>query len=83
MQILFDNLKRNKFLKIIKENRKAQQKLNIRIKDYKEYSELYSPIELEIMPTEGILEKFINYKQKEESYYHKYLNYNKIKTKKK
>ena len=33
---------------IIKCNKKIQNRLNINIKDYKEYSEIYTPIEIEL-----------------------------------
>ena len=81
LQKLFGNLKRNKFLKIIKHNKKAQKILDININDYKEYSENYSSIELEIIPISDVYDKFINIKENEEPYFHIYFNDSKIETK--
>ena len=47
LQIIFDFLEKNKFLKIIKPNKEIQKRLNININNYKEFSELYTPIEIE------------------------------------
>ena len=58
-----------------------QNKLEMNKNDYKEYSELYSDIEVEIIPIKDIKnlknDKFINIKKEEESYYHIYINQNK------
>ena len=64
-------------LEIIKNNKKIQEKLNVDIKNYKEYSEKYSSIELEIIPVENEYSKFINIKKEEENYFHIYFNNNK------
>ena len=48
LQKLFNNLLKKKSLGIIKYNKNIKQRLNISIKDYKEYSEIYSSIEIEI-----------------------------------
>ena len=50
IKIIFDNLSKKKSLDIIKYNQNIQNKINIKINDYKEYSELYSSIEIEIRP---------------------------------
>ena len=72
------NLQRNQSLKIIKYNRKLQNKANISIKDYKEYPEIYSSIEIEIIPKKKIYSKFINIRNNEEKkYYHIYFDDNK------
>ena len=47
---IFDNLDKNKSLKIINYNTKLQKSLDINIKDYKKFYEIYSPIEIEIVP---------------------------------
>ena len=44
MQIIFDNIQIKKFLELIKYNNNIQQKLDINIKNYQEYSQIYSPI---------------------------------------
>ena len=68
---------KKKSLNIIKYNKKIKDRINISIKDYKEYSEIYSPIELEIKPINNKYGKFINFKKENEIYYHIYFNNNK------
>ena len=46
LQKLFHNLLKKKSLDIIKYNKKIKERINISIKDYKEYSEIYSSIEI-------------------------------------
>ena len=70
---IFEYLRKKKFLEIIKLNKKIQDKLNININDYKKYSEIFSHIELEIIPIEKKYDKFINNESKE-SFYHIYFN---------
>ena len=50
LQKVFYNLLKKKSLDIIKYNNNIKKRINISIKDYKEYSEIYSPIEIEIKP---------------------------------
>ena len=76
LQRIFNTLKRNKLLEIIKHNKKLKNRLNITIKDYKEYYEYCTPIEIEIIPVENKFGKFININYKKE-YYHIYFNNNK------
>ena len=64
-------------LEIIKNNKKIQERLNVDIKNYKEYSEKYSSIEIEIIPVENEYGQFINIKKEEENYFHIYFNNNK------
>ena len=45
---LFNIMKKNKSFEIMKYNKKLQKRLNININDYKDYSQLYSPIEIEL-----------------------------------
>ena len=73
---IFIYLKRNKFLKIINKNKNFQKKLNINFRDYEEYNEKYSDIEIEILPALRKYGKFINidnYKE-EASSFHIYFN---------
>ena len=63
LQKIFEHIKKNKALGIIKYNKKIQNRLNISIKDYKEYSEIYSSIEIEIIPIKNKYAKFINIKE--------------------
>ena len=74
---IFEHIKKNKALEIIKINKKIQNKLNLTINDYKEYSELFTPIEIEITPKASInkiFNNFINLTDKEEEYYHIFFN---------
>ena len=79
LQLLFNNLSKRKSLEIIKYNKKIKERINISIKDYKEYSELYSSIEIEIIPVKNKYGKFINYKNEDKKYFHKYFNNNRKK----
>ena len=74
---VFDILTKIKSLEIIKYNKNIQKRLNISINNYKEYSEIYSKIEIEIIPASNKIDKFINIKKDEEIYFHIYLNDNK------
>ena len=76
---IFDNLIKRKILDIIKYNKNIQDRLKININDYKEYSERFSSIEIEIIPEIGKFRKpyqdkyyFIN--TSKEKYYHIYFN---------
>ena len=62
-------------LEIIKNNKKIQNILYININDYKRYCEIYSSIELEIIPSKSKYGKFINIEEpKDRKYYHIYFN---------
>ena len=74
LQKLFHNLLKKKSLDIIKYNKIIKERINISIKDYKEFSEIYSSIEIEIKPVNNKYGNFINMNDK---YYHIYLNDNK------
>ena len=61
-----------------------KNRLNISIKDYKdyiEYLEIYSPIEIEIKLADNKYGKFLNINKNSEKYYHVYFNDNKKETK--
>ena len=79
IQKLFTYLPRNKTLKIIQYNKKIQRKINIKnIVDYKEYSQTYSSIEIEIIPIKHKYGIFINiFTKVNEKYFHIYFNDNK------
>ena len=85
LQKLYDNMAKKKKLEIVKYNKKVQNRLNLGVKDYKEYSEIFTPIEIEIKPTKGKYGRFININENDELYYHIYFNDNKkeIKNKRK
>ena len=77
LQKLFGNLHKKNLLQIIKYNKAIQQRIKISINDYKEFSEIYSSIEMEIIPLINKYGKFINIKEEENrKYYHIYFNDN-------
>ena len=69
-------------LKIIKYNINIQKRLNININNYKDFSEKFSSIELEIIPIQNAYGSFINIKEEDEKYFHIYFNDNKEEIKK-
>ena len=79
IQKLFYYIYKRKSLEIIKYNKSIQKKMNININNYKEYSEIYSAIEIEIKPIKNECGTFINVGEYEKEYYHIYYNDNKKK----
>ena len=80
---LFDIMKTNKSLKIMKYNKKLQQRLKLSINNFKEYTELYPSIDIEIKPTNNKnRHKFINTIDDYIDYYHIYFDDKKEETKK-
>ena len=73
---LYDNMPKKKILEIVKYNKKIQNRLDLGVKDYKEYSETFTPIEIEIIPKKGEYGRFININENDELYYHIYFNDN-------
>ena len=63
---IFDNLNQNKLLNIIHYNKKYQKVMNIKLKDYKNE---FSKIEIEIIPKENGLGKFINFLSNAQVYF--------------
>ena len=82
LQLLFNNLLKKKSLDIIKYNNNIKNRMNISIKDYKEYSEIYSTIEIEIKPVNNKYGTFININKEKDIYFHIYFNNNKEEIKK-
>ena len=80
---IFENLSRRKSLEILKYNKNLQQRIKLTIRDYQNYIELYSKIEIEIIPTKNKYGNFINFKSEDESYFHIYFNNDKEETKQK
>ena len=77
---LFENIPKNTSFKIFKYNKKIQKRLNISIKDYKEYTEylqIYSPIEIEVVPIKHKYGKFIHWIIEDGEHFHIYFNDNK------
>ena len=69
IQKICDYLTRKKSLEIFKYNKNIQKRLNININNYKEYSEIYSLIEIELIPIENSKAKFINIPKVEKNIY--------------
>ena len=67
-------IKKNKLLNITKYNKKFQKRLNININNYKEYSQLYTTIEIELKITNNRYGKFINIPENQNEYYHIYFD---------
>ena len=74
---IFDNIQKKKSLEIIKYNKMIQNRMDINMNNYKEYSEIYSSIEIEIIPAKNKTGQFINLKKEEEIFYHVYFDDNK------
>ena len=82
MQKLFDYMQKRISLKIIKCNNNIQKRLNININNYKDFSEKFSSIELEIIPIQNEYGPFIKIKEEDKKYFHIYFNDNKEEIKK-
>ena len=74
---IYDNITKKKKFEIVKYNKKIQNRINLSVNNYKEYSEIFTPIEIEIIPTKDIYGKFININKNDKLYYHIYFNDNK------
>ena len=81
---ILDDLSQKKILEMVKYNKKIQERLDIKIDNYKEFCKLYSSIEFELkINNDNLFDyKFINIKG-DESYYHFYFNNNKKEEKRK
>ena len=77
LQKFFDNMTKKKKLEIVKYNKRIQNRINLSVKNYKEYSETFTPIEIEIIPINGKYGEFININEDDKLYYHIYFNDNK------
>ena len=82
IQKLFANMQKRISLKIIKCNINIQKRLNININNYKDFSEKFSSIELEIIPIQNEYGPFIKIKEENKKYFHIYFNNNKEEIKK-
>ena len=78
---IYNNMTIKKKLEIVKYNKRIQNRLNLDIKDYKEYSETL--IEIEIIPVKGKYSRFIKVDENDKLYYHIYFNDNKEESKNK
>jgi len=71
LKIIFEHLSEKNFLKNIQYNKILQQKLDININNYKQYSLKYSSIEIELVPVEIKFANFIIIKDpKNKKYFH-------------
>ena len=71
---LFNILQKKNSLNMVKFNKNMKKRINTNIYDYKEFSEKYSSIEIEIKPVINKYGTFINFKEEDEKYYHIYFN---------
>ena len=69
---IFSIMGKAKSLEIMKYSKKLQKRFNLSIKDYKDYSQTYSPIEIELKLNDKKYGKFINISCKD--YYHIYFD---------
>ena len=72
VQKLFNIMKKNKSLDIMKYNKKLQNRLNLTIDDYIKFSQLYSSIKIELKLINNKYGTFINIPDTEKKYYHIY-----------
>jgi len=77
LQKLFNNMQKRISLKIIKCNMNIQKRINVNINTYKDFSEIFSSIELEIIPIQNKYGPFIRIKEEDLKYFHIYFNNNK------
>ena len=68
---IFNDLKFERHLKIIRHNKKLQKKLDKSINDYKDYNEII----FKIIPAKDKYGKFININENDKKYCHAYLDY--------
>ena len=76
LQTIFNNLHKRNLLEIIKINNKIKKRLDININDYREYYDIYFPVEMEIKLFKYKYGKFINIPKNDEPLYHIYFNKN-------
>ena len=71
LEQIFELLSKKTSLNIIKYNKNIQKSLNITTKDFREYLELYSTIEVELITIRNINGEIMNFNKKEdEPYFH-------------
>ena len=67
---IYNNMTIKKKLKIVNYNKRIQNRLNLDVKDYKEYSEAFTQIEIEIIPIKDKYGKVININENDQLHYH-------------
>ena len=61
LQILFGHLLKKKSLNMVKYNKDIKNRINININEYKEFSESFSSIEIEVILINSEYDKFIDF----------------------
>ena len=79
IQHFFDYMPKRISLKAIKYNKALQKRIEININHYKDFSEKFSSIEIEIIPKKNKYGEFIIIKKEDINHYHIYFNDNKRK----
>ena len=74
LQKIIEFMHQYKTLEIMKYNKRLQKRLNLTIKDYEKYSQLYSSIEIELKLVDNKYGDFINIPKNEIQYYHIYFD---------
>ena len=75
LEIILSHFQKKKILQILQYNKKIQKRLNYNFDDYKEFSRLYTEIEIDIIQVNKLYGKILNIDNKEqESYFHIYFN---------
>ena len=77
IQKFYGYMSERKSLETIKYNKNIQKRLDININHYKSFSEVFSSIELDLIPMKGKYVKFINIEEEDKKYFHIYFNDNK------
>ena len=77
LQKIFEHIPKKISLGIINYNKTLQQRLNTNINEYKDYSEKYSSIEIEVLPIKNKYGNFIDIDYRFQKYFHIYFNNNK------
>ena len=70
IQKIFEYMTERKSLLAIRYNKSIQKRINISFNHYKDYSEIKSSIELDIIPMKGKYGKFININEEDKKYFH-------------
>ena len=74
LQKVCDNITKKKTLEIMNYNKKLQRRVKLTFNDYKEFSQLYSSIIIELNLIENKYDKFINIQEEEKDFFHIYFD---------
>ena len=76
-ELIIKNVSKVKLMEIIKYNKQQQQRINLSLQDYQNYSKNYSTIEIELIPFKNTYGNFINIiNENDRNYFHIYFNDN-------